>query len=171
MVARESLVSLRVLLLMLFSNQESNLLNLFLLGWEFHHGSKEPVFKIAEKLVIMNWHERQFLLNMKPANPLVDDVWEACKCLKVVSLSFQEGFIHNAHFIGALYRDDTLPFGQTDFLEILLQNWKQLRSVLLLVHRQVQNYLYFVIMKHLQEKNLGQTDQMQHFWSFPYCQQ
>jgi len=51
MVIRESLVGLRVLLLMLLWHQEKDLLNFFLLCRELHRGSMESIFKVAKELL------------------------------------------------------------------------------------------------------------------------
>jgi len=123
-----------------------NLLNIFLLCGQLHCCLKEPFLKVAKKLhlvmhVIVRGHEHQLSNSAKPVDQLVADVWKPSKCLKVISLTFGEVFKHLGVFIPAMGTDVVLPFTQADLLKTLFKQWKQCRTVVLIVDRPARNNL------------------------------
>ena len=137
-----------------------NLLNIFLLCGQLHCCLKEPFLKVAKKLhlvmhVIVPGHERRLSSSAKPVDQLAADVWKPGECLEVISLTFGEVFKHLGVFISAMGTDVVLPFSQADLLKTLFKQWKQCRTIVLLVDRPAQNNLRLKVEKHLHEKNEG----------------
>jgi hypothetical protein len=109
---------------------------------------KENLFEVAHELhlaahVVTHGHERRLSSGTEPADQLVADAQELCKCLAIILLAFDETFEHLALIIRAARRENGQPFDQTDLLETLLHEPEQSRPValLVLVCRQVQNNL------------------------------
>ena len=91
--------------------------------------------------VVMRGHEHRLSGSMEPVDQLATNVWEPHECLKIVSLAFNEIVKCLVLLLQATCRDNIHPFGQADILETLFHELEQRRSVLLLVHRQVQDNL------------------------------
>ena len=77
------------------------------------------------------------------------------KCLGIISLTFDEVFDCLGIFIRTIGRDDVFPFGHTDLLKTLFQQWNQCGSIALLVCRQVRSNLWLKAGEHLREQKLG----------------
>jgi hypothetical protein len=67
-------------------------------------------------------------------------------------LAVDEIVKHLALFVWAMIGNDALPFGQSNLLETLLNQWKQCVSIALPVCRQAQNGLRFEARKYLHEE-------------------
>ena len=103
----------------------------------------------------MHWCECRFLYYMESANQLVVSTQEACEHFKIVLLALNEVFVHLAVFIWTnMQRYPSSIWSNQPLVKHCSKSGNSI-GLLLLVHGQVQNNLYFKVMKCLWEEELG----------------
>jgi hypothetical protein len=115
-IVGQSLMRLRILLLMLPRHREEDLFDLLGLRGQLHRRTKEPFLEVPHELhsaphVVMHRHESGLSSRTKPADQLVSDVRKPGECFEIVSLTLDEVFVRFARIVRASRGNDVQPFG------------------------------------------------------------